>query len=257
MLYRSLAALLLAGSTLTAAEAADIIEVPQIVEVPVITGWTGPYAGASLGYGVAETEVFAPITNGSVFNGFDETVPILGPEPDARGGTFSAHVGFNHAFGAFVVGGEIEGGYLGLQDEAVNLVPFSQRALDRADDDFVSVDFALYGTATAKAGLAIDRVFAYAKGGAAAARVQAEYGDLDGPVVNPRVDPFDVSEIDEYLTGYVVGGGAAFAVTETVSVNAEYNYIDLDDIQSSNRDGDLYELRNDIHLLKVGVSARF
>jgi opacity protein-like surface antigen len=98
---------------------------------------------------------------------------------------------------------------------------------------------------------------AYAKGGAAAAHVEASYGDLDGPIGAAQIDPSDVSGIDEVLTGYVVGGGVAFAVTDTVSLNAEYNFIDLEDVQSSNLDGDLYEMTNEVHLLKLGVSARF
>jgi opacity protein-like surface antigen len=153
MLYRSTAIATALAGGLTAAQAADVvdvIEVPEIAPAPVVSfGWTGPYVGASLGYGFADTQVTAlPLVTPFVTRGFDEFPPVIGPEPEAEGAASSLHAGFDYAFGALVVGAELEGGYLALEDEAQVLVPGPLRTLDRADDDTVSIEFGLYGTAT-------------------------------------------------------------------------------------------------------------
>ncbi|MEP2944554.1 MAG: outer membrane protein [Hyphomicrobiales bacterium] len=108
-------------------------------------------------------------------------------------------VGYNHQINRFVLGIE---GDLNYTDLDANDVGFSSEL------DFL-------GTVTARAGFTpIDRVLTYVEGGYA-------FGQVD------TTTPFGSDE--NIQSGFVVGAGAEYALTDSILTGLEYNYIDLND----------------------------
>lgn len=167
--------------------------VAPIVEAPVMdaSNWQGFYAGLQYGQGGADLK------------GFGESVDL--GDFDAYG----VHAGYNHAFGKFILGGELD---------------YNKADIERADDkgDLVRL--------RARAGYDMGRFLPYVSLGAA--RVSA---DVDGA---------DLSE-----TGISYGVGAEYLVTEKFSVGLEYTRNDFSDVledeigSGADLDTDLVQVR--------------
>lgn len=244
---------LLAG----AANAADAVLPEPVIEplaAPAFT-WTGGYLGASLGYASADFGV-AGLPNPAGGSGFDEgnVGGVLSLDPDGFAGSVS--LGYDRQFvGGLVLGVELEAGYLGVEEDVS--IYTTPAVAGTVDDDFAAVEMGLYGAATLRAGVAIDRLLLYAEAGAMLADVEATYGDLDGTPAAPLVDLSDQSAFSESLAGYVVGGGVEYAFRDDVSLEFEYNYADLEDVTSTNGDGDTFEADLDLHTVRAGINFRF
>ncbi len=165
-------------------------ETPVVVTQPapvVAGGWTGFYAGLQYGQGNAEL--------------FDGTASV-----DSDFDAYGLHVGYNHNFGQFVLGGELD---------------YNRIKLDETDDK---------GDLTrlrARAGYDMGRFMPYVTLGAA--RVSADVGGLD---------------IKE--TGMTYGLGGDFKVTDKITVGAEYTrqkWDDVADVSGADLDADLFQVR--------------
>ena len=188
---RFLSALLLASTAATAAVAADAVDysAPVAPSAPMTYApsfsWTGPYAGAQLGYGWVNND----------------------DGPDGSGVLGGVHAGYNYDLGGFVVGGEADYDFAGVE----------------LDDDAGEID----GIARAKlkGGVALGRAMPYVAAGGAYA-----HGDLDGAG--------DVSDI-----GWLAGGGADYAVTDQVVLGGEYLYHSFDNFDDTGVDLSAHTLR--------------
>lgn len=140
---------------------------------PVYTGgdWTGAYGGISLGYGDYD---------------FDPS--------SSDGMIYGLHAGYDHDFGSFVLGGELE-----------------YQAHDFDTDAGFSSDSAT--RLKLRAGYDAGNTLIYAVAGGV--NVDSNMGDD---------------------TGYTVGLGAEYKVTDKVSVGAEYLYDDISDFNDSGED---------------------
>jgi len=83
----------------------------------------------------------------------------------------------------------------------------------------VSTSSAVQGSVRARIGLAFDRVLLYATGGAAFAGIEKEY--------TTSVPVFISESITQTRSGWTVGGGLEYAVTNNWSIRAEYRYSDF------------------------------
>lgn len=192
-------ALTVAAATLTAgAAAAGGYTAPVVEEAPVVItqpapapvgNWTGFYAGLQYGQGNADLSY---ADTASVDSDFD---------------AYGLHVGYNHNFGQFVLGGELD---------------YNRIKLDETDDK---------GDLTrlrARAGYDMGRFMPYVTLGAA--RVSA---DVDGG-----------GSIKE--TGLTYGIGGDFKVTDRISVGAEYTrqkWDDVNGVSDADLDADLLQVR--------------
>jgi outer membrane immunogenic protein len=79
-----------------------------------------------------------------------------------------------------------------------------------------------YATATAKAGVAANDWLFYAKGGGAWMRVDYTQGVLLG---GGGLE--SVQAISDHRTGFTVGGGVEYAMTENLSAKVEYDFLDF------------------------------
>ncbi len=188
-LLSTVAAMALAGFTITAANAADVSE-------PVLHDWSGLYIGAHVGYGEANMDGCADCTDGDF--------PMDASELDLSGIVGGGHIGYNTQMDSLVLGVEADFTWTGFDDEANEQVIGS---------DSFSGDVEYLATIRARAGLAMDNLLIYATGGIAFvdASVEADQG--------PNHDEEDFNDI-----GGVVGGGAELAISDNVSLRAEGLY---------------------------------
>ncbi|MGX7703944.1 outer membrane protein [Methylobacterium sp. Gmos1] len=143
-------------------------------------------------------------------------------------------VGYNLQFGNVVAG--LEADILGTG--------LSGRFAAGAFSARTSLDW--FGTVRGRLGLAVDRVLVYATGGLAYGQVSLSYG-LGGLSVGEH----------RLQLGWTAGGGAEFALTERVSLRAEYKYLDLGTATYLRPEGYDARLRTQAHVATAGLNYRF
>ena len=201
ILLASVGAIAIAGS----AFAADLpYRGPPPVYLPPapIFTWSGLYIGGQIGYAWGRDD--------TDFSTLDPAAPFftIGTRPEGVIG--GAHLGYNLQIAQWVIGleGSVDGTSL---SKTVSLfgVPF---LTVRSRED-------VQGSIRGRLGIAFDRVLLYGTGGAAFSNVKDDYS---------IGDPFNLQEsITKTRTGWTVGGGLAYAVTNNWSIGAEYRYSDF------------------------------
>lgn len=180
-----------AASTLmaTATLAADL---PEETVAPILE--PAPIQATSYDWSGAYVGINLGVGFGSDFDN------NFGLETDADTAFIGGGVlGYNHQINKFVFGVEGDLNYTNLD---ANDVGFS------SDLDFL-------GTVTARAGFTpIDRVLTYVEGGYA-------FGQVD------TTTPFGSDE--NIQSGFVLGAGSEYALTDNILTGLEYNYIDLNE----------------------------
>jgi len=196
--FAALAAVLMTSS----AFAADLTNEPVPVAAPESFSWTGFYAGVHGGYGWGDVDY--SFNDDGHYN--DDAGDKFGHS--VGGGVFGGQVGYNYQINNFVLG---IAGSLSWSDIGKSGVvsPFD-------DDDIWETKVDWYGTVTPRIGYAFDRAQIFAKGGLAFGRVS-----------NYVHDNSDYVEAKDTRTGWTVGAGAEYAVTNNVLLGLEYNYVDL------------------------------
>ena len=216
---------------------------------PVFT-WDGPYIGAFGGYGFGYASATNdPLAgNGDGFN--DNAVDLtLGLMP--RGAFGGVTLGFNSQSGAFVVGAEVNGGYLALADAFSLFVGDTPNGT--LDDDEGAVSYGWYATLAGRVGLAFNRTLLFATAGGIITQYAGAYGDLDDGVT----DPNDNTTLLGPQYGYIIGAGAEFAFDANWTARLEYSYFDLGTETTGNIDGDVFVHRNNAHLVRFGLNFLF
>ncbi|SFK09996.1 outer membrane protein [Methylocapsa palsarum] len=217
-LLASVGAAALAGS----AFAADLPSrpAPVIAPPPPIFSWTGLYVGGSIGYAWGNDhaalsipgtpDVFVPGVPGGEFPipgfiipGTPSVYHSYGANP---GGVIGgAQIGYNLQLGPWVAG--LEGDVSGLSLGQTKYAGF-------AYNDNIKSN--IQGSIRLRAGYAIDRILLYATGGAGFAGINTSYAS-----------PFGYDSISRTRTGWTVGGGVEYAVTNNWTIRAEYRYSDF------------------------------
>lgn len=162
--------------------------------------WTGFYAGVHAGYGWGENYVY------------ETTSPALDFTTEPEGGVFGAQLGYNHQFGGFVFGVEIDGSLATLEEKTDPLAPLL--LLQETEVDYLA-------SARLRAGVAFDRILVFATGGIGFA------GWSDQSYSDPAT-PFG-DEVEHERTGWVVGGGVEYAISSNWSAKLDYLHYDLGD----------------------------
>jgi outer membrane immunogenic protein len=225
-------AALLCGSAMAADLRAPIYKGP----VPQSFSWTGLYFGSHTGAAVGDSR----ISNVAPFGGFDAGAPLsydLTPVGIFGGG----QIGYNWQVSNIVFGAEIDAGWLNARSRLTQ------------NDDITEARYGAYGTFTGRAGLAMDRLLSYVKGGAVLASIRNTAADTDGSVV----DPTDFSQITRARWGWTIGSGFEYAIASNWTVKSEYLYMDFGTQRSTNLDGDAFEHRNRLHTWKIGLNYKW
>jgi outer membrane immunogenic protein len=197
------------------------------VAVPVFT-WTGFYVGVNAGYGFNSNNndnygypffgaptAFNPFFYGNGNNGSD------------GGFVGGGQVGYNYQFGSLVVGVEADLQYADLGGRNNGYYGFYG---DNGGSD------GYFGTVRARIGVAFDRVLVYATGGFAYGDVNSGNNGYGYPGFGTVGFPFGYGygRRDETNTGYAVGGGIEYAVTNNITVRLEGLYVNLDNGNNNN-----------------------
>jgi outer membrane immunogenic protein len=190
MITRTIASIAVAAATLTAAHAADfsVMQPQPIAYSAPAFSWTGLYAGLHAGYGWGTVDTDIPGAPNYNIDGFNGGI----------------HAGYNHDLGGFVLGIE---GDLNLSDIVYSEVFMAATTSLRVEN---------FGSIRARAGFAADRFMPYITGGFA-------FG-----TGSFSVDAFGGSFTERQThTGWTIGAGAEYAVTDNILLRAEYLYTDL------------------------------
>jgi outer membrane immunogenic protein len=220
---KALAALAIAVST-GSALAADLpmrSSAPYYAPPPIFT-WTGFYLGANAGFGFGHGTYGGDAAFGS-----------------QNGGLIGLTAGYNYQAGPLVAGIEADIDFSGI---AGSNVPANSR--------FTSGNVTSVGTLRARFGYALDRALLYVTGGYAGANMR---GSLTDSSANPNIF-FGQSN---YLNGYVLGLGLEYALTNNLSVKAEYlySYFGTENYFGGTRDS--ISAGTQFSTLKAGVNYHF
>jgi outer membrane immunogenic protein len=206
---------------------------PVYLAPPPVFSWTGVYVGGQVGYQF-----------GSMSNTLSANPPTGVSAPlatfNTNGVVGGAHLGILAQTGIFVYGieGDVEGASTkGSGSSFGGLINVSER-------EDVESSFRLRG------GVAFDRALIYATGGLAIADFHNTYTSVLG------------TDSDGHTRfGWTVGGGVAYAITNSVSARVEYRYSDYgstNDVLANSTAG-VFQSR--VHetdnAVRVGVSYNF
>lgn len=187
---------------------------------PAAYDWSGPYAGLVAGYSFGETEMYDN----------DETTGDF----DLDGALFGATVGWNHHTDRFVFGLEGDLSWSGVEGNLNTQICGSG----------CDVDIGWLGTARLRAGLALDNTLLFVTGGLAAGEVEVV---IDG----------DYTSGTDTRIGWTIGAGAEFAMSESLTVKAEYLYVDLGDMETPASGGPITTDVGQNHIVRAGINWHF
>ncbi len=243
------------------ARAADL---PLLRKAPAMSyslfTWTGFYGGINAGFKFAgnddvhtEGQAAPNIANiaGGARPGF---VPL-----NRNGFIGGGQIGYNYQFGQFVAGIETDIDYTDFRDN--RSVTTAQLVTGAPLNNTFSSRLNFLGTVRGRLGFAYDRSLFYATGGLAYGETQ-QHIDMFGPTGNVQFS----GDRRQVKVGFAVGAGMEQAITNNVTVKAEYLFFDLGRdtlnvavIPGSGGAGTGYNSRFDEngHIVRVGLNYRF
>ena len=214
------------------AQAADLIINEPIAQVAFTDAgfdWTGFYAGLNGAYASGQATAVGSVTG-------------VTTSPSISGGLIGGTVGYNAQFDSFVLGVEGDVAWSGVTGStACSANPIYDC---RGTLDWLS-------TIKARAGFAVDSVLFFGTAGLAAGGTTT--------TVTPAA-PGLTNNFSGVMTGWTVGAGVELAVTEAISIKAEYAYVDLGNLEApagTLSGGEATNLSAINHLAKVGVNFHF
>ena len=216
------------------ASAADLPVKAPAMALPAFN-WTGFYAGVNLGGGWynggnigGESNVASILPPGNI-------VRFPTPGSNSAGVTVGGLAGYNYQIGKWVVGAETDINYIDIKSRRAGsdtvccfgsfggLLTATETLTVNAGSQ---VDW--FGTARGRLGFVpTERLLLYATGGVAYGGVQTSFSNLNTfapAIIAPRLWLGDVSETK---LGWSAGAGGEVALTEHLTLRAEYLYVDL------------------------------
>ncbi|WP_173931439.1 outer membrane protein [Chelativorans sp. Marseille-P2723] len=219
-----------AGVTL-AADMVTYEPAPIAPPAPERFSWEGPYVGLFGGLATGETEY----TAGEIGGPGDIDVDV-----SSSGFLGGVQAGYDWQSGNFVFGV--------VADIAASSYGPSISISGLADVDIDSnLDY--LGTVRGRVGHAMDRTLFYVHGGFA-------FGKTEQDITIDGIEFFDE---DQTRTGWTLGAGFEFAVTDRISLGAEYAYVDLGSEEVFSDDAIDIFVDEDyrFHTLRAMVNFRF
>ena len=203
-----LATALLVGNAATAADLPSYLPAAPIADPVAQTfNWTGFYVGGHGGYSWGRDRTSEYLNGNSVLVG--------GPFKFHANGVFGGiHAGGNFQYGSLVAGIEADADAAGARGgfrDAPNLALFNPGGV-------VRMRINGQGSLRGRLGFALDRLLIYGTGGLALADIRYSYN-------NPTTGVTD--KTSRVRSGYTIGGGLEYAVTDNLTSSIEYRYTDF------------------------------
>ncbi|MBM3603368.1 MAG: porin family protein [Alphaproteobacteria bacterium] len=208
----SAALILGAGTALAGGAVVPVIEAaPVTVTAPTVSNWAGAYVGGSIGYTFGGDDSVGLFRYADSDSDAELARGVGLGDADLKGAAAGLHVGYRWQRGPWVFGPElgIEGGSV---DASASLDPADSLGIDSVTSEVNSIV-----TLVLKTGYAVNpQTLVYGTFGAAR-------GDFDYTLASG-----DLSDTQGYKsTGVAAGLGVERAMTERLSVFAEYQYRDF------------------------------
>lgn len=195
----------------TAAFAADVVVEEAAVTVAPSFSWSGFYLGAQAGVALDQGhwDNSADLNNPTTFGPFDV---------DSSGAIVGGILGYNYQINQFVIGVEGQFSYVGVDDSDSTAI--SQSVFSPASNQtFTKQEW--IGSANLRLGYAFDRFLAYTTGGVAFTSYDlSNRFDLQGAIYTHDTG-------SKSRTGWNLGLGGEFALTENWILGAEWRYYDF------------------------------
>lgn len=233
LLKAALAAIaLMSGGASLAADMPRRGRLPPAPELPTFYDWSGVYVGGQVGYSWGSDRASEFATAGRL---------PLGRSFDYSPSSFigGARLGFNYQLGAVVLG--VEGDIEGMNAHA------GQGDLGGV----VRVRQGWQGSVRARLGYSLDRILVYATAGAAFSKLEYAY-------VSPLAGLSET--INASRTGWTVGGGVDYALTDRLILGIDYRYSDygrFDHVGSSAYLGRTVEHEPSAHAVRASLAYKF
>lgn len=219
-----------------AAYAADAIiaydQVPATQSASVFN-WTGAYIGGQVGYGFGSADyTYLPDQTWASFYDYSN-------DPDGYFG--GLYVGYNHQFSnSTVLGVDADIAWANLKD--TDFAPGDP-------DFFATTKINRTGAARLRLGYAFDRFMPYIAGGVAFAKLNFDDYQLSTNVQD--------GSARKNLTGWTIGAGAEYALTDQWIMRGEYRYTDFGKTTFSATQADSYSGKLKIHDIRLGIAYKF
>jgi len=263
----SVVALILAGN----AQAADVVQTYEAPEVaPVVVdsapafGWDGFYVGGQLGGSWASSDIssdFRAAAGGGLTSG-----RLLGWSPDPSGFVGGIYAGYNFDLGNDVILGIEQDFVWGDVDNRTGYKTMNPSFTGFSSYDGLTartgVEQKWAGATRVRAGYAMDRFLPYLAAGVAYGKVRGfGNGVLSDSTGSASTLAFAVSG-SEVMTGWTIGTGADYAVTDNMLLRLEYRYADYGDtsynMNMGGTVGDVkFKLDHKTNDVRVGVAYKF
>ena len=224
--------------------------------------WSGFYAGASGGYGwldLAGTEGFLE-TDGLVFGITPSTFQRY-PASDSNdkfGGWFGGvQVGYQQQWGAWLAGIETDIQWSDIEEKGQSL------GSEMGPTYNTSAELEYFGTLRLRSGWTVGNVLFYATGGLAYGRAAGKVSVMPGTPASPGLGGPYAGSDGKTMVGWTVGGGIEIALSEAISVKAEYLHLDLGDadfrFDLAGADGSYIKQKQalDLDIVRIGLNVRF
>ena len=226
-----LTAILMTGASLSGAQAADLWnDHAPIIDIPdQAIDWSGFYAGIYGGYGAGRA------TSTGVVSG--NVTPV-----DVHGGLLGATMGVNTQFDGFVLGLEGDLAWSGVKGSATCVG-------NPTFDCNGSLDWV--GSGKLRGGMAFDNVLLFGAAGLAFGGITATVDPIPGGTTGT---------FSSGVWGWTMGAGAEMAVSDQISVKAEYGYYDFATVQApldTIANSGATDIQSHAHVAKLGVNYRF
>jgi outer membrane immunogenic protein len=253
----------------TAAAAADLPsrtapQVPFAAAAPF--AWSGFYVGAHAGYVWSDSDMTLAGVGVAVLPIDVErgTLPrSMAVDRDGFAGGLQA--GYNMQFGTFVAGVEADVSWTNTKTDTRYSAPdqfLFPGAMTHTD---VKSELEWLGTVRGRLGMTFDRALVFVTGGAAFGDVNNTFS-ISIPTAPAPLGPYFSPKWHKGGTewGWTAGGGIEYAVTNNITVKAEYLYFDLGDETIRGTDGPNfgsefidYKFKNDGNIVRAGVNYQF
>jgi outer membrane immunogenic protein len=234
LLAAAMAGFVVAGPALAADLPAHSAPPAYLPPPPPVFTWTGVYLGVQAGYEWGTTSTNLLTNPGATFAGGL-------PGYSQNGVTGGAHLGMLVQSAHFVYG--VEGDVEGSSFKGSQAVTGALTSVSTRED--INSSFRL------RFGYAWDRTLFYATGGVAIADFNNSYNNAGVGLDSDGHTRF----------GWTVGGGVAYAITNNLSVRAEYRYTDFgstNDVLANSTGGALQtRVHESDNAVRVGISYNF
>jgi outer membrane immunogenic protein len=212
-----------------AAQAADL-RAPVYRMAPAVSGWSGFYVGFNGGYGWADSSMTsAPI--GAVTAAGIRPIPAVTASQNLNGPLFGGHVGYNYQIASWVVGGEGDFDWTGLNNSSALVLP--DPLLGGGSDGFMAHQQVQWlASLRGRLGYAWGSSLLYVTGGAAWEKHRTSV------LVSADTAPGIFSEsaaasFSNTRSGWVIGAGYEWMIAPSWVVRGEYLHYDFrDDINN-------------------------